>query len=1481
MDVNDRRDHQNGKIAFLFLTRGPLPFAPLWEKFFAGHEGHYSVYVHASNTSFAFPADSPAIFKNSLIPGGEVRWGGISMVDAERRLLAAALQDPDNQHFALLSESYPDPYNVSFRCYIPLISKPLVGACSFRLHVPLYSLPPHCSYPDPYNATFRRYIPHIFKPLVGAQDYRKGNQWFVLQRRHAQLVVQDTQHYAVHNRSCAVRLGMREWMEMGGCCAVLCIYNRGCVVRMGSKGSGTDPKGISHYPTTFADWSANEWHPRFYHGSNTTQDVIRMIKSATQFVTFRSFWQDFSSNYSHTNHTQQATIEAHADASATAGAAKEKLPRQPLPPVIQPPPPQSGAMVLEVPGAGFWLRFSYLTQRGYYPEAPGKANQDSFCVVPQFGGLPSDHLFGVFDGHGEQGTPCSQFSRDVLARNLLNHPALDADVPRAFRDAFVTTNVELHRSHVDDTMSGSTGIAVLLRDRMLYAANVGDSRAVLAEWHMDEAAGRGDGEGAEGAGGGEGRVGGDGGAAEGTRKAGEDGAVVAEGQEGTGGTGGGGGADGAGGEAGKGKEKKQGYSAGGATLRAVDLSSDQTPFRADECARVRACGARVLTLDQLEGLKDPDVQCWGGEDDDDGDPPRLWVANGMYPGTAFTRSLGDSVAERIGVCAEPEVLTVALSERHPFFVIASDGVFEFLSSQDVVNMVARHNDPFAACEEIVAESYRLWLQYETRTDDITIIIVHIDTEMPDSTLEAVQQGAARTTSTGVPLPPPTPPLVLPTSTALRSMLADLGAFQRRIIEGTDFDRPPAEDDWSPPADVAATAALVEHQLEHALRGNFLFHSLSHEQQDLMLQCFQKMDVGPGDVVIQQGDVGDKFFICHHGDFDVLVATEQVEDDPLGVVVHRYIANDKHMPSFGDLALMYGTRREASVRAASRGVLWFLQRALFQKVQTLGLVAGSAEMGPPPRLLRLLRSLPFLSPLSFGQLQRLALFLLTLELNDGDGLEMEGGTVYVVQEGRLLVKGDADGGKEEDGEGEGEKKSEGDAETGLQYFNEACLLDGGDDGTRPANADAQTAAGVAGGEVEENEHQGKQQDDGRQGPRKAVARGQVQCWAIDRDKFEAAVGPLSDAVRVDAEWCRFQETLAAKRQGDEMRQILEGIVAAEVEWQDVLAANEWSEVVQLRVQNVGRVFAMRRFGKTRVGLHGRSKQVHRERNLFETLSANPFVPPVITPYTDHASVGLLLDCQLSTPLALIMGGREGAGGQAGPDVFPPLPEDAARFVAAGLVVAMELMHRDGVVFRGVSPSTLFLDSRGQLQLPDLRFAKRLEDGRTFTMCGSPDFVAPEVIAGRGHGVPADWWSLGVLIFALLHGEGPFGSRRDSELTVYTRIARHALFLPDHLPPAASALIHQLLSPRPEDRLGCGPGGAGAIKAHPWFAGVPWEQVAALDWPAPEELVRRVGEVQGERGRMTEEEKGAGVAGEEESAVGQGREGSEESLWFEGW
>ncbi|GMJ09189.1 hypothetical protein HRI_004588100 [Hibiscus trionum] len=97
----------------------------------------------------------------------------------------------------------------------------------------------------------------------------------------------------------------------------------------------------------------------------------------------------------------------------------------------------------------------------------------------------------------------------------------------------------------------------------------------------------------------------------------------------------------------------------------------------------------------------------------------------MYPGTAFTRSVSDSTAETIGVVAVPEIKVVRLTPNHLFFVVASDGVFEFLPSQTSVNMAATYTDLRDASAAIAGESYKLWLENENRTNDITIIIVQI------------------------------------------------------------------------------------------------------------------------------------------------------------------------------------------------------------------------------------------------------------------------------------------------------------------------------------------------------------------------------------------------------------------------------------------------------------------------------------------------------------------------------------------------------------------------------------------------------------------------------------------------------------------------------------------------------------------------------------------------------------------------------------
>ncbi|XP_010907168.1 probable protein phosphatase 2C 35 isoform X2 [Elaeis guineensis] len=299
-----------------------------------------------------------------------------------------------------------------------------------------------------------------------------------------------------------------------------------------------------------------------------------------------------------------------------------------------------------IPSHHLFLEFASLSQRGHYPEFPDRENQDVLCIKTELQGNPNLHLFAVFDGHGQFGAQCAAFARDRLVEHLSGDTRLLDDPVKSFNSAFLAANAELHDSEIDDSMSGTTAIAVLVCGDSLVVANVGDSRAVAGIFN-------------------------------------------------------------------------------GGLFVAENLSCDQTPFRKDEYERVRQCGARVLSVDQVEGTRDPDIQSWGDEESNDGDPPRLWVQHGMYPGTAFTRSVGDLTAESIGVIAVPEVMTVKITPNHLFFVVASDGVFEFLSSQAVVDMVCRHKDLQDACSAIAAESYRMWLEHEDRTDDITIIVVLI------------------------------------------------------------------------------------------------------------------------------------------------------------------------------------------------------------------------------------------------------------------------------------------------------------------------------------------------------------------------------------------------------------------------------------------------------------------------------------------------------------------------------------------------------------------------------------------------------------------------------------------------------------------------------------------------------------------------------------------------------------------------------------
>ena len=116
----------------------------------------------------------------------------------------------------------------------------------------------------------------------------------------------------------------------------------------------------------------------------------------------------------------------------------------------------------------------------------------------------------------------------------------------------------------------------------------------------------------------------------------------------------------------------------------------------------------------------------GDEIDDGGDPPRIWAQDQEYPGTAFTRSIGDSLAESLGVMAEPELDHHQIKANDKVLIVASDGIFEFITTRGCLDMALLYNNPLEACLALVGESYKLWIEREDRTDDITIIVGFIE-----------------------------------------------------------------------------------------------------------------------------------------------------------------------------------------------------------------------------------------------------------------------------------------------------------------------------------------------------------------------------------------------------------------------------------------------------------------------------------------------------------------------------------------------------------------------------------------------------------------------------------------------------------------------------------------------------------------------------------------------------------------------------------
>ena len=626
------------------------------------------------------------------------------------------------------------------------------------------------------------------------------------------------------------------------------------------------------------------------------------------------------------------------------------------------------------------------------------------------------------------------------------------------------------------------------------------------------------------------------------------------------------------------------------------------------------------------------------------------------------------------------------------------------------------------------------------------------------------------------------------------------------------------DDYRPP--VHAKTAEQAKLIRAALKKNFVFEELSHREATPLVDAFQAFSVAQGETIIAQGDDGDYFYIIESG-----TCAFFVDDQKVGVAGKGN--------SFGELALLYTCPRAATVTSVSPMTLFRVDQTSFRFLLQRLTVAGSSEKRRLLQGIEFLKELEESQLRKLAEVLTPSRFKAKdVVVRKGDDADyfyvLQEGTVKVqdIEAGGItyqditLQAGEYFGERalvtkepraanviaETDGlafriDKETFQTVLGDFDdlilksqdkrklAAIKLIQDTPLEQASLTALAQAVTDKDFKAGdtimirgepteaalylVRSGKLQVAKHSLFSFPD-------ILERGGflgVESLTADVGLNDVPMGPATVTARftvtvledctcgvLTLESCRQVIDTRLIGKGEPDAPSTEKIGKESLEYHKLLGAGTFGQVwlvTDTKEKGTSKTpYALKVQSKFELARHGQARGLMGEKKIMSKLH-HPFIIRLLNTYQDTDYVYMLMDLVQGGEMFNVLHGdhkrRKG------------LPESSARFYAAAIFDALAYCHNKGIVYRDLKPENVLIDAQGYPKIVDFGFAKYVVE-KTFTLCGTPLYIAPEVILNRGHNAGADHWSLGVMIYEMICGFTPFYSSGMDQAALFAAIVK---------------------------------------------------------------------------------------------------------------